>query len=392
MATSSPAPRPSARPRRSSIIDRLVPASRGGPVAMTSSTESTGRVDGSTTSPTRMPASRAARAATTCVTVGRRCSVPLTPDARARPSRRPKLVGDRERGRRSAPRTSSGRRRPVSRTMPVTLPSASTSAPPDDAELDAAPVSRRPPVVGPVPIDTRRRSTRARRCSSTAMSLPGRTAPTTQTVSPGRAPRSAGEPRPVRRSRAAATRDRWSRRDRRSRADWTTPSDVVTLTCSDDPTRRLLVRISLVRRRRGGRTHTPEPRLVPDSSWTLTVTTERRPTAIATTVALDDRCARHRARWQAPPWCAPALGGSPIAPTAPSTPSVGTAPTRRDAATASPSTSGDGAPALRRRAHERRSSLGCIHSRSSGSGTAARRSSPASGPSSRDSSSCSSPA
>ena len=36
------------------------------------------------------------------------------------------------------------------RTMPVTLPAASTNAPPDDAKPEAAAVSRRPAVVGPV--------------------------------------------------------------------------------------------------------------------------------------------------------------------------------------------------------------------------------------------------
>ena len=97
--------------------------------------------------------------------------------------------------------------------MPVTLPAASTNAPPDDAAPDAAPVSRRPLVVGPVasatrlsvdatmplliqgdlsPGSARRRPTRCRRSSASVM-------PTA---------------RPAPRCRGRAARDRSSRRDR----------------------------------------------------------------------------------------------------------------------------------------------------------------------------------
>src|SRR4029078_886907 len=66
----------------------------------------------------------------------------------------------------------------------------------------------------------------------------------------------------------------------RIRAACTTPSEVVTSTLEDEPTRRSLVRISCARR-----THTPDPRRVPDWSRALTATTDG-PTAIAIAGAL----------------------------------------------------------------------------------------------------------
>src|SRR6202008_3148930 len=69
-------------------------------------------------------------------------------------------------------------------TMPATLPAPSTSAPPDDAVLDAAAVSSSPLVVGPLSHEPRL-SVDARSPSlSHGCVSPGPGAPTTHTVSP----------------------------------------------------------------------------------------------------------------------------------------------------------------------------------------------------------------
>src|SRR5256885_16214356 len=72
------------------------------------------------------------------------------------------------------------------RTMPVMFPAASTNAPPDDARPEAAAVSRRPAVVGPVASATRPSVDAMRPLFIQGDVSPGLGAPTTQTVSPAR--------------------------------------------------------------------------------------------------------------------------------------------------------------------------------------------------------------
>src|SRR5689334_7527066 len=70
------------------------------------------------------------------------------------------------------------------RTMPVTSPLRSTSAPPDEAVLDAAAVSSRPLVVGPRSTDTRLSVDATRPVLNHGSVSPGLGAPTTNTLSP----------------------------------------------------------------------------------------------------------------------------------------------------------------------------------------------------------------
>src|SRR5690348_11827276 len=69
-------------------------------------------------------------------------------------------------------------------TMPVTFPDLSTSAPPDDAVLDAAPVSSKPLVVGPPATDTRLSVDATSPLLIQGDSAPGLGAATTHTESP----------------------------------------------------------------------------------------------------------------------------------------------------------------------------------------------------------------
>src|SRR3954464_12885823 len=77
------------------------------------------------------------------------------------------------------------------RTMPVTSPARSTNAPPADAAPDGAAVSRRPLVVGPSAIATLLSVDATSPLLIQSDESPGLGAPTTHTVSPVRAARTA---------------------------------------------------------------------------------------------------------------------------------------------------------------------------------------------------------
>src|SRR4051812_28557728 len=123
------------------------------------------------------------------------------------------------------------------RTIPATLPALSTSAPPDDAGLETAPVSRRPLVVGPVPSETRLSVDASTPLLIHGDVAPGRVAPTTQTVSPASGARRADGAAGIPESRRSNTRSLVSSRPM-TRAECTTPFDVVTLAVAEEPTRR----------------------------------------------------------------------------------------------------------------------------------------------------------
>src|SRR5258708_27400515 len=257
------------------------------------------------------------------------------------------------------------------RMIPVIRLAVSTSAPPDDAALDTAPVSRRPLVVGPLAIETRLSIDDRTPLLIQGELVPGWAAPTTQTASPvcgSWSDDAAARTPPSSRSSArslVASRPTMC-------AGCATPSDVVTTIFEDEPMGRLLVRISLPR---GAAlwersTHTPEPRRVPDLSRTLIATTEG-PTETARVDAFTIGVLTRGTLVGTTFWWPGLSEDPPIAPTALSTPSVRIAPA---------------APATNVAVHIGRwragdsltnpargdNSLGCIHRRSSGSGTEPR--------------------
>src|SRR5258705_3939590 len=160
-------------------------------------------------------------------------------------------------------------------TIPVTSPAVSTSAPPDDAGLDTAPVSSRPLVVGPFVTDTMLSVEASTPVLSHGDVPPGLDAPTTHTVSPVLGARCADSAAGSPASRRSSTRSLVASRPT-TRAECTKPSCVVTLAVAEEPTRRSLVMISFAvvttpcERRR----HTPEPRRVPDLTRTHTAPTD----------------------------------------------------------------------------------------------------------------------